>query len=180
MKSKHQSSELKYCCRKATRMFMSNCKQVIDSPSNIYQILLCACEAGCVWNTCIVHWSRNIPSDWRVCFYGVTGTGVEIILKRNRFNRISAIAVTNQNSFIILNTAWLYILICIKSLSYNFSEFKRYSTEMSAAALSEFLRGLSVDKEGVINKASRGMLWVIFRPKVWFIWFIKLKIDPIF
>lgn len=91
---------------------------------------------------------------------------MEIILKRNRFNRISAIAVTNQNSFIILNTAWLYILICIKSLAYNFSEFKRYSTEMSAAALSEFLRGLSVDKEGVINKASRGMLWVIFRPKV--------------
>lgn len=48
---------------------------------------------------------------------------------------------------------------------------------MSEAALSEFLRGLSVDKEVVINKASRGMLWVIFRPKVWFIWFIKLKID---
>lgn len=37
---------------------------------------------------------------------------------------------------------------------------------MSEAALSEFLRGLSVDKEVVINKASRGMLWVIFRPKV--------------
>jgi len=42
----------------------------------------------------------------------------------------------------------------------------RYSRGMSKAALSEFLRGLAVDKEVVINKASRGMLQVIFRPWV--------------
>jgi len=47
------------------------------------------------------------------------------------------------------------------------SEFDpRYSRGMSKAALSEFLRGLAVDKEVVINKASRGMLQVIFRPWV--------------
>lgn len=124
-------SRWKNCCRKTTRMFMLNCKHVIDSPSNIYHILLWACEAGCVWNRWIVHLKCTGPEIFLLidmCAFGVTGTGMEIILlcwsedkeRRCRFKGFSPSVYVNlchscakpteQNSFIILYTALLYTL----------------------------------------------------------------------